>query len=155
MPKLKVCTEGRGQRSATSEAVAVAHQRLREMKTLALFFVVVTMLVSRSSAQNEVLSPAVSGPTGTTLTWPHPFLLVGLGVNGGGYSSLSGNAGAGLRIDTSRLIWEATVGYDTAPKTNDNTLGNYNGHSRRIASSPLTKSVLTRDSRNCSIRSAV
>src|ERR1043166_8194924 len=75
---------------------------------------------------------SVSGPSGPRIPWPHPFLLAGLGVNGAGYSSLSGNLGGGLRIDTTHLIWTASAGYDTARKANDNTIGNVSGHSRSL-----------------------
>ena len=41
----------------------------------------------------------------------------------------------GLRIDTSHLIWEAGASYDTARKSDDNTINNEKGHSRRLESS--------------------
>ena len=100
-----------------------------------LGMVVLGTMSSQAFAQNEVLPSSVSGPSGPKITWPHPFLFAGLGVNGAGYSSLSGNAGAGLRIDARRLIWEAGASYDTARKSNDNTIDNQKGHSRRLESS--------------------
>ncbi len=89
-----------------------------------------TLGTNYAAAQN--LFPGTSGPK---LSWPHPFVYAGLGVNGGGYSSLSGNVGGGLRIDTRRLIWEANASYDNAHKANDNTLNNDSGHSRHLSSS--------------------
>lgn len=85
-----------------------------------------------ASAQNLVSAPASSGPK---LTWPHPFLYAGIGVNGGGYSPFSGSLGGGLRIDTKHLIWEGRAEYDNARKSNDNTLNNNSGHSRHLNSS--------------------
>jgi hypothetical protein len=111
------------------------------MRTISVRLLVVLGLIglgisgSQAFAQNEVLPASVSGPSGPKIPWPHPFLLAGLGVNGAGYSSLSGNVGGGLRIDTTHLIWTASAGYDTARKANDNTVDNVSGHSRSLDSS--------------------
>jgi hypothetical protein len=59
----------------------------------------------------------------------------GLGLNSGGYAPLSGEAGAGLRIDTNRLIWSANATFDNAHKSNDNTVNNYKGYDRGLESS--------------------
>jgi hypothetical protein len=111
------------------------------MRTISVRLLVVVGLIglgisgSQAFAQNEVLPTSVSGPSGPKIPWPHPFLLAGLGVNGAGYSSISGNVGGGLRIDTTHLIWTASAGYDTARKANDNTVDNVSGHSRSLDSS--------------------
>lgn len=102
------------------------------MRTLSAILVVGLGILSAQLASAQNLFPRSSG---STLDWPHPFVYAGLAVNGGGYSSLSGNLGGGLRIDTRRLIWEASGSYDNAHKANDNTLDNEKGHSRRLDSS--------------------
>ena len=59
----------------------------------------------------------------------------GVGLNGGGYAPLSGKIGGGLRIDQNHLIWSASAAYDNSHKSNDNTIGNANGHQRSLDSS--------------------
>ena len=105
-------------------------RRLGKTPSVLLPLLLVFLPATFASAQNLV--PASSGPT---ISWPHPFVFAGLGVNGGGYSPLSGSLGGGLRIDTSRLIWEAEGSYDNARKTDDNTIDNDKGHSRHLDSS--------------------
>jgi hypothetical protein len=105
--------------------------------TLKLLIAVLGILGTQGFAQNAVLpwSAADSGLSFPKLTWPRPFVYGGLGLNGGGYSPLSGKVGAGLRIDTNRLIWEGSASYDNGHKSNDNTLNNIKGHDRGIESS--------------------
>lgn len=106
------------------------------MRTILLLLMILLGLAGLPAvAQNEVLPAAVTAPSVPKIVWPRPFLFAGLGVNGAGYSSLSGNAGAGLRIDAAHLIWNASASYDTARKSNDNTIDNESGHSRRLDSS--------------------
>src|SRR5438045_135444 len=95
-----------------------------------LFLLVILSLVTSASAQN-ILSESSSSRLGL----PHPFVYGGLGLNGGGYAPLSGKVGAGLRIDTNRLIWSATVTYDNGRKSNDNTINNDKGNDKGLESS--------------------
>jgi hypothetical protein len=106
------------------------------MRSITVLLIFAASLAGKQAcAQNQVLPSTGSEPSGPSLSWPRPFVYAGVGVNGGGYSSLSGNLGAGLRIDTRRLIWEGSGWYDNSHKTNDNTIGNEKGHSRHLASS--------------------
>jgi hypothetical protein len=105
--------------------------------TLKLLFTLLGILGTQAFAQNAVLPSSVpdGSPSFSRLALPRPFVYGGLGLNGGGYGPVSGTVGAGLRIDRSRLIWEAGASYDNAHKSNDNTIANVKGHDRAIESS--------------------
>lgn len=120
------------QRTEKGKASFTRRGRRSLDRTAAILLPLLVALLPATCASAQNLVP---GPSSPKISWPRPFLFAGVGVNGGGYSSLSGNIGAGLRIDTRRLIWEASGSYDNARKANDNTLNNDKGHSRSLDSS--------------------
>ncbi len=119
------------QHTKNEKPALMCRQRSLHRRAAILFPLLVGLfLVTCATAQN-----IVSGTSIPRLGWPHPFVYGGLGLNSGGYAPLSGNVGAGLRIDTNRVIWVASVAYDNAHKSNDNTINNYKGHDRGMGSS--------------------
>ncbi len=102
-----------------------------------LLIVVLSVVGTKASAQNAVLATKTSDSSSSfpRIEWPRPFIFGGLGLNGGGYAPLSGKIGGGLRIDQNHLIWSASAAYDNSHKSNDNTIGNTNGHQRSLDSS--------------------
>ena len=102
-----------------------------------LLIVVLSFVGTQASAQNAVLATKTSDSSSSfpKIEWPRPFIFGGVGLNGGGYAPLSGKIGGGLRIDQNHLIWSASAAYDNSHKSNDNTIGNANGHQRSLDSS--------------------
>ncbi len=102
-----------------------------------LLIAVLSFVGTQASAQNAVLATKTSDSSSSfpKIEWPRPFIFGGVGLNGGGYAPLSGKIGGGLRIDQNHLIWSASAAYDNSHKSNDNTIGNANGHQRSLDSS--------------------
>src|SRR6266540_4117149 len=65
---------------------------------------------------------------------PHPVLMVGPSLVGNGYQPLALNGGAGLLINSSRVVTDLEARYMNARKTNDNTVNNTKGHERYLQS---------------------
>jgi hypothetical protein len=97
-------------RSSTGDCVI----REEEMKRAAILFI----LVATSLRAADLPKPYV----------PRPYMIGGVSINGGGYSSISAQAIAGFRVDAPRLIGDVEAGYDTARKVNDGVPGNDTGH---------------------------
>jgi len=68
-------------------------------------------------------------------TYPHLNIVSAFGLNGGGYSTFSQKATVGLAIEKPRFLLSVSTGYDNARKTNDNTIGNNDGHTKSIGGS--------------------
>lgn len=83
---------------------------------------------------NAALEPrsTVDNSEPSAARYPHPYVYGGLQLNGAGYSPTAWLGGAGLNIELKHLIFDSSASYDTAHKTNDNTVNNDNGHDRNL-----------------------
>ncbi|MGA9813321.1 MAG: hypothetical protein WBQ64_11120 [Terriglobales bacterium] len=63
---------------------------------------------------------------------PRPFGVFGFSINGSGYQQMSEVMGAGLRMDSPRILSGIEVGYGNARKVNDATINNHSGHERSV-----------------------
>jgi hypothetical protein len=66
-----------------------------------------------------------------SLSWrPRPMLLAGPSLLGNGYQTSAMSLGAGLLLNSRRMVSDVEGRYTNAKKTNDNTVGNRKGHER-------------------------
>ena len=61
--------------------------------------------------------------------YPHPYVEGALGLNGGGYSTVSFAPSTGIDFESKHFIAEGRFSYDLARKVNDGTNNNDKGHS--------------------------
>ena len=88
---------------------------------------IILSLPSTLHAQSFIDSALQSHPL-----MPHPYVFAGPVLMPGGYASLAGEAGAGLRIDSEHLLLDAHALYDNGHKAKDNTGPNPKGHDRSV-----------------------
>ena len=108
------------------------------MKMYILAFVLATPCFRTVLLAQQVVSQNVSvDEAGRPLAslFPRPYAYAGLGLMGGGYSPLAAEAGAGLRIDSRRVLAWAEGSYDNGRKTDDNDQPNPKGHDRGLSGS--------------------
>jgi hypothetical protein len=67
-----------------------------------------------------------------TLPIPHPFLLLGPSLMGGGYAPFAYRVEGGIDVESSYAIVRASGAYDNGRKVNDNDQPNSNGHDRYL-----------------------
>lgn len=63
---------------------------------------------------------------------PHPFVAGGIQMSNSGVQTVAGVGSVGLTWHPKCLFFEATGDYIAARKSNDNTIGNDSGHTRRL-----------------------
>ena len=56
--------------------------------------------------------------------YPHPYLVGGLQLQGGGYAPTAWAGGVGVNVELKHLVLDTSASYATAHKVNDNTINN-------------------------------
>src|SRR5579862_8448875 len=54
--------------------------------------------------------------------YPHPYLIGGLELQGGGYAPTAWAGGGGVNLELKHLVFEGSASYAAAHKVNDNTI---------------------------------
>lgn len=71
--------------------------------------------------------------TSAETSWiPRPILFGGPALLGNGYQTFAFSGGAGVLLNSHRLLSDFEASYTNARKTNDNTVGNRKGHERAL-----------------------
>ena len=97
------------------------------------FAAIVTLTAGLASAQDTV----INGAAGDRDEWltkpvPHPLIIAGPSLMGGGYAPLAYRAGGGIDLESTHVIARALGTYDDDRKVNDNDQPNPNGHDRYL-----------------------
>jgi hypothetical protein len=64
--------------------------------------------------------------------YPHPYLVGGLQLQGGGYAPTAWAGGVGVNVEFKHLVLDTSASYAAAHKVNDNTINNHSGHQRGL-----------------------
>jgi len=64
--------------------------------------------------------------------YPHPYLVGGLQLQGGGYAPTAWAGAVGVNVELKHLVLDSSASYAAAHKVNDNTINNHSGHQRGL-----------------------